>query len=62
MGEGRRRRITIAGAGPGGICTAIKLKEAGIEDFLILERSSPAGRHVDAPVRDAAGGCSGSEP
>ena len=43
MGETRRRRITIAGAAPGGICTAIRLKEAGVEDFLILERSSRPG-------------------
>jgi cation diffusion facilitator CzcD-associated flavoprotein CzcO len=43
VGEARRRRITIAGAGPGGICAAIRLKEAGIEDFLILERSSRPG-------------------
>jgi cation diffusion facilitator CzcD-associated flavoprotein CzcO len=38
-----RHRIVIAGAGPGGICTAIKLKQAGVEDFVILERSSAAG-------------------
>jgi cation diffusion facilitator CzcD-associated flavoprotein CzcO len=43
VGEAGRRRITIAGAGPGGICTAIKLKQAGIEDFVILERSGRVG-------------------
>lgn len=36
-------RIAIAGAGPGGICAGIKLKEAGFEDFVILERSSTVG-------------------
>jgi cation diffusion facilitator CzcD-associated flavoprotein CzcO len=36
-------RIAILGAGPGGICMAIKLREAGIEDFIILERGSEAG-------------------
>ena len=36
-------RIAIAGAGPGGICAGIKLKEAGFEDFVILERSSKVG-------------------
>jgi cation diffusion facilitator CzcD-associated flavoprotein CzcO len=40
---GGRRRIIIAGAGPGGICTAIKLKHAGIEDFVILEKSGRPG-------------------
>jgi cation diffusion facilitator CzcD-associated flavoprotein CzcO len=40
---GGRRRITIAGAGPGGLCTAIKLKQAGIEDFVILEKSGRPG-------------------
>jgi cyclohexanone monooxygenase len=40
---GGRRRITIAGAGPGGICTAIKLKQAGIEDFVLLEKSGRPG-------------------
>ena len=38
-----RRRITIAGAGPGGICTAVKLKQAGIEDFVMLEKSHRPG-------------------
>jgi cation diffusion facilitator CzcD-associated flavoprotein CzcO len=43
VGEARRRRITIAGAGPGGICAAIRLKQAGIDDFLVLERSARPG-------------------
>ncbi len=38
-----RRQITIVGAGPGGICAAIKLKRAGFEDFVILERSARVG-------------------
>jgi cation diffusion facilitator CzcD-associated flavoprotein CzcO len=36
-------KIAIAGAGPGGICAGIKLKEAGFDDFVILERSSRVG-------------------
>lgn len=38
-----RHRIVIAGAGPGGICLGIKLKQAGIDDFVLLERSPAAG-------------------
>lgn len=39
----RRRHIVIIGAGPGGMCMAIKLLEAGFEDFVILERQSEPG-------------------
>jgi cyclohexanone monooxygenase len=38
-----KHRIVIVGAGPGGICMAIKLKQAGVEDFVILERAAGAG-------------------
>ncbi len=38
-----RRHIVIAGAGPGGVCMAIKLKERGIDDFIILERERGIG-------------------
>jgi cation diffusion facilitator CzcD-associated flavoprotein CzcO len=38
-----RRRLAVIGAGPGGICTAIKLLEAGIDDFLVLEQGSGIG-------------------
>ena len=38
-----RRQITIVGAGPGGICAGIKLKQAGFEDFVMLERSTNVG-------------------
>ncbi|MDE0886927.1 MAG: NAD(P)/FAD-dependent oxidoreductase [Myxococcota bacterium] len=36
-------RVAIIGAGPGGLCMAIHLKQAGIEDFVILEKSSGVG-------------------
>lgn len=36
-------RVAIIGAGPGGICTGIQLKKAGIEDFVILEKSEGIG-------------------
>jgi cation diffusion facilitator CzcD-associated flavoprotein CzcO len=38
-----RRHITVVGAGPGGICAGIKLKEAGFDDFVMLERSTQVG-------------------
>ena len=36
-------RILVIGAGPGGLCTGIKLREAGIEDFVILEKAAGVG-------------------
>ena len=36
-------RITIMGAGPGGLCMAIKLKEAGFENFTIGEKGDQIG-------------------
>ena len=36
-------RIIIIGAGPGGICSGIKLKEAGYHDFRIIEQSDGVG-------------------
>lgn len=35
--------IAIIGAGPGGLCTAIRLLEAGLRDFRIFERASGVG-------------------
>jgi len=39
----RDLRIAIIGAGPGGLCAAIKLKQAGFEDFVLLEKSRGVG-------------------
>lgn len=36
-------RIAIIGAGPGGLCMAIKLKQAGFHDFVILEKGEGVG-------------------
>ncbi|MEQ8662814.1 MAG: NAD(P)/FAD-dependent oxidoreductase, partial [Gammaproteobacteria bacterium] len=40
---GKHYQVIIIGAGPGGLCTAIKLREAGIEDFVILEKADGVG-------------------
>jgi cation diffusion facilitator CzcD-associated flavoprotein CzcO len=39
----RSLRIAIVGAGPGGLCMGIRLKEAGFEGFEILEKASGVG-------------------
>lgn len=41
--QGGRRFATIIGAGPGGIATAIALKNARVQDFVILEQAATAG-------------------
>jgi cation diffusion facilitator CzcD-associated flavoprotein CzcO len=43
MPSGPERRIVVIGAGPGGICAGIKLKQAGIENFVILEKGDGIG-------------------
>ncbi len=39
----RALRIAIVGAGPGGLCMGVRLKEAGFEDFEILEQADGVG-------------------
>jgi cyclohexanone monooxygenase len=39
----RSRRIAIIGAGPGGIAAGIRLKNAGYEDFVMIEKSAGVG-------------------
>ena len=36
-------RVIIIGAGFGGLCLAIKLKQAGIDDFVLLEKAADVG-------------------
>ena len=35
--------IAIVGSGFSGLCMAIKLREAGVEDFVVLERGAKVG-------------------
>ncbi len=39
----RPLRIAIIGAGPGGLCMAIRLREAGFDDLVIFEKSGEVG-------------------
>ncbi len=39
----RSRRVAIIGAGPGGICTGVRLLEAGYRDFVIMEKAPGIG-------------------
>ena len=39
----RRLRIAIIGAGPGGLCMAIRLKQAGFDDLVVLEKGTGVG-------------------
>ena len=39
----REVEVAIAGAGFGGLCMAIKLLEAGIQDFVVLEKAHDVG-------------------
>jgi cation diffusion facilitator CzcD-associated flavoprotein CzcO len=45
MSESGRRapKIAIVGAGPGGLCMGIQLRQAGFEDFVILEKGAGVG-------------------
>ena len=41
-----KTRVVIMGAGLGGLGAGVKLKEAGIEDFLIFERNPKVGERT----------------
>jgi cation diffusion facilitator CzcD-associated flavoprotein CzcO len=38
-----RVRVLVVGAGFSGLCAAVKLRQAGIEDFVVLDRASEVG-------------------
>lgn len=41
--EGQRARVVIVGSGFSGLATAIRLKQRGIDDFVVLERAGDIG-------------------
>ena len=43
MSEPTKVRFSIIGAGAGGLCAGIKLREAGQDDFLIFDREPRVG-------------------
>ncbi|MGH7821629.1 MAG: flavin-containing monooxygenase, partial [Candidatus Binatia bacterium] len=43
MRAARQLRVVIIGAGPGGLCAGICLRQTGFDDFLILEKSDGVG-------------------
>jgi cation diffusion facilitator CzcD-associated flavoprotein CzcO len=43
MSNAGRRRVAVIGAGPGGICMSIKLRDAGIDDFVMFEKAPGIG-------------------
>lgn len=40
---GSKMKVAVMGAGLGGLCAGIKLKEAGFDDFVILEKAERVG-------------------
>lgn len=36
-------RVAILGAGPGGLCMAVRLQQAGFDDFVVLEKADGVG-------------------
>ena len=42
-GDGHKVRVAIVGAGFGGLGMAIRLKQSGIEDFVVFERDADVG-------------------
>ena len=43
MSKTLEHRVAIIGAGPGGLCAGIRLRQQGIDDFVILEKANGVG-------------------
>lgn len=43
IGTNQSSQVAVIGAGPGGIAMGVRLLQAGIEDFVILERADGIG-------------------
>ena len=43
MTKGKAIRVAVIGAGASGIATAIKLREAGVDDAVIFEKTAELG-------------------
>lgn len=54
MLSAKKLRIVIIGTGPDGICMAIKLLEAGYDNFIVLEKAESLG---DRAAQSLSGRC-----
>ena len=50
-----RKQAVIIGGGPGGLAAAVKLKKAGVEDIIILEREQELGGILRQCIHDGFG-------
>ncbi len=50
-----RKQVVIIGGGPGGLAAAVKLKKAGVDDILILEREHELGGILRQCIHDGFG-------